>query len=180
MRLRRMTVLPVMVCATILFAQEPLKARIDVLDSCPVTTKGDSSFMPPSKYLQEITTAETFWYGSKELWTHLGSASTWDSERQPANPGVYVNKLVYWRERSDWRAEPEKLRVTARRLDQEAPVVVGSPAHEVFVIGPMPPAMMSGITIPASGCWEITASFRDHKLSFVRKVLIQGKRGASK
>jgi hypothetical protein len=115
-----------------------------------------------------------FWYGSKELWTSLGTAGIWSSERQPAPSEGYTTKLTYWTENFDWRAEPEpSLRVTAHRLDQQAPDIIGAPAHAVFVTGPMPAAMMSGITIPVSGCWEITANYRDHKLSFVREVRVQ-------
>lgn len=152
----------------------PMTARSDALDSCPVTARRDhSSFMPPSQYLQRVTATGTFWYGSEELWIALDTNGIWRSERQP-DPGVYTAKLMYWTENFHWRAEPEpNLRITARRLDQQAPVIIGGPAHAVFVTGPMPAAMMSGITIPVSGCWQITASYRGHNLSFLRKVLVQ-------
>jgi hypothetical protein len=84
---------------------------------------------------------------------------------------VYTTKLVYWRRGFDWRKELEpKLIVTASQFDREGPIVAAEHADAVFVTGPQPAAMMTGIDIPTTGCWEVTAQYRDQKLSFVVSV----------
>ena len=82
----------------------------------------------------------------------------------------YRTKLVYWRRGFDWRKEPEPhLMVTAKRLDRDARSVAAEQAHAVFVPGPRS-AMMTAIDIPTAGCWEVTAHYRGHTLSFVVSV----------
>jgi len=84
--------------------------------------------------------------------------------------GGYRTKLTYWRRGFDWRREPEpELIVIAKRLDREAPSVAAGPAHAVFVTTERP-GMMTGIDLPSIGCWEITAQYSGHRLSFVVSV----------
>ena len=82
----------------------------------------------------------------------------------------YRTKLVYWQRGFDWRSQPEpELVVKARRLDGEEPPVSGEPGKAVFVTSKTP-AIMTAIDIPSAGCWEITASYEGHTLSFVVSV----------
>jgi hypothetical protein len=82
----------------------------------------------------------------------------------------YFTKLVFWRRGFDWRKEPEpKLIITAKRLDGEAPSVAVAHANAVFVTSNKP-AMMTGIDIPTAGCWEITAHYKGHTLTFIVSV----------
>lgn len=138
-------------------------------DSCSVTSSQNPPFLPQSPGFHRPTKGE-FWYGSDQLWILLGNDGTW-SEQAPPDCDGFCTKLTYWSEDFDWRREPHpKLSVTAHRLDHEAPLVMASRAKAVFVTGPLPAAMMVGIDVPASGCWEITAKYRGQKLSFVRSV----------
>lgn len=132
---------------------------------CAATLPSIPRFVPPSPYQQDPPN-EMFWYGSKSLWTLLGIAGTW-----PAHGKVYRTKLVYWRQGFDSRKEvhPELI-VVAKRLDREAPLVRAEHANAVFVTGPMMPAIMTAIDIPSAGCWELTAEYREQRLSFVVSV----------
>jgi hypothetical protein len=137
--------------------------------SCVATISQNPPFMPPSPYSQGAPRG-MFWYGNDELWTLLGTEGTW-SEHPPEGCNGYCTKLTYWARSFDSKSELNpKLTVTARRIDREAPIVVGSEAHAVF-IGHA--AMMTGLDIPTAGCWEITAKYRNQKLSFIRSVRIE-------
>jgi len=78
-------------------------------------------------------------------------------------------KLTHWRRDFDWRKEKPDLTVVAKRLDREAPPVAADPAHAVFVTIERP-GIMTAIDIPSTGCWELTAQYGGHRLSFVISV----------
>jgi hypothetical protein len=156
-----------------LFVSPQIATENKGVENCGVTRSTDTLFVPPSPYLRDTTPPRMFWYGSEQLWTVLDSDATW-SQAPLADYQGFRTKLTYWSTNFDRRTEPEpKLTVTAQRLDHESPVVVGAPAFPVFIRGPMPAAMMTAVDIPASGCWKITAQYRDQKLSFVRSIRIQ-------
>ena len=76
-------------------------------------------------------------------------------------------KLFWWRQGYDWRAEPQPpLTVTGRQIDGSAPPLVASKATNAFAddIGS---AMLVGVDIPTTGCWEITGHLKGAALSFV-------------
>jgi hypothetical protein len=83
--------------------------------------------------------------------------------------GGYVTKLVFWTRAFDWRKEfqPELI-LTAQRLDSDAPSVAVAHANAVFIAHK--PAIMTGIRIPTSGCWEVTAYYGERRLVFVVSV----------
>jgi hypothetical protein len=137
-----------------------------VIVTCATTLEPHPQFVPPSPYQQDAPSGQ-FWYGSDSLWTLLDIPGIWHLHRD----GGYGTKLVYWRRGFDWRKEIDpELTVVATRLDRQTPPVRSDPAHAVFVTGPMPAAMMTGIDIPSAGCWELTAQHRGHKLSFIVSV----------
>jgi hypothetical protein len=142
------------------------RVRKEVAEACPVTKPPAQPFIPPPPYWTDHQ-PDRFWYGTESLWTLLDVPGTW----RVGGRKVCRTKLVYWTQGFDWRREPEpKLTVTARRLDREAPSVAEEHANAVFVTGPQPAAMMTGIDIPSTGCWKLTAQYRDQKLSFVVSV----------
>ena len=141
------------------------RVRTEVPESCPATKPPAPPFIPPPPYWTDHG-PDRFWYGTESLWTLLDVPGTW----RMGGGMVYTTKLVYWRRGFEWRKEPEpKLIVTASRLDREVPLVAVEHANAVFVTGPRA-AMMTGIDIPTTGCWEVTARYRDQKLSFVVSV----------
>lgn len=138
-------------------------------EACPVTKPPAQPFVPPPPYWTNHG-PDQFWYGTESLWTLLGVDGVWHMHSNVSeNKGLYITKLTYWRRGFDWRREPKPaLTANAKRLDREAPIVAADPANAVFVTTDKP-AMMTGIDIPI-GCWEITARYSGHSLSFVVSV----------
>jgi hypothetical protein len=108
-----------------------------------------------------------FWFGTEDLWTALRVNAEWKSSREK----TLSAKLTFWRRGFDWRKETEpKLIVTAKRLDGDAPSVAVADAHAVFIPSRNAAGIMTGISIPTAGCWEITAHYAGHRLTFVVEV----------
>ncbi len=138
--------------------------------ACLTTLPPNPPFSPPAPYDAVSAADGTFWYGTDSLWTQLAQDGVWHLTDNVEKRGGYVTKLVFWRKGFDWRKEPEpELVVTARRLDRNAPSVAVSQANSVFITGNAP-AMMTGIRIPTSGCWEIAGHYRGHNLAFIASV----------
>jgi hypothetical protein len=121
----------------------------------------DSPFNPPSGQ---------FWYGTDSLFTLLNAGGTWRGYHPTSGrPEAYFNKLFFWRLGYDWRSEfSPRLFVSAVRLDQYAPVISADPAASAGLGSSG--SMMTGIDLPAPGCWEITAKYGSDSLSFVVSV----------
>jgi hypothetical protein len=152
-------------------SQQPQdRVRKEVPAACPVTKPPAQPFVPPPPYWTDHG-PEQFWYGTESLWTLLGVRGAWNIQNNVLEgKRGYRTKLTYWRRGFDWRREPEPgLIVIAKRLDREAPPVAAGPAHAVFVTTERP-GMMTGIDIPSTGCWELTAQYGGQKLSFVVSV----------
>jgi hypothetical protein len=133
---------------------------------CPVTTLPDPPFVAPAPH-QPIPAAPDFWYGTEDFWTILRTG-VWRA--LPHTERGYSQKAFFWSKEFNWRKEMRPdLRVTGKRLDGQAPAFAGENAtHAIFGDGTA--AMLTGINIPTTGCWEITGSYRDHELKFVVKV----------
>jgi hypothetical protein len=133
---------------------------------CLTTLPPNPPFVPPEPYLQQTQLNDMFWYGTDALWTSLGINGKWQMHNN-----VLTTKLTFWSRDFDFRKELEpKLIVTGKRLDGDAPSVAVAHANAVFVRGPMPAAMMTGIDIPTAGCWEITAHYKGRALTFIVSV----------
>jgi len=153
-------------------AQQPPSVRQELSESCPVTKPPAKPFIPPPPYWTDPA-PDSFWYGTESLWTDLPVLGMWNVHGNVLEKkGAYRTKLVYWRRGFDWRREPEpELIVIAKRLDPPgATTVAADPAHAVFVTTERS-GMMTGIDIPTTGCWELSAQYNGHKLSFVVSVL---------
>lgn len=133
-------------------------------DSCPITRPQTPRFIPPKPYSEWGPNGE-FWYGTNELWTLLLPDGTWYS--LPKSADGYGNKIALWHEGYSQTEEPEPaITLSAQQLDGEAvvaPSVYGTNAYHPDY-GEF---MMTGITLPTLGCWEITAEYDGSKLSFV-------------
>ena len=136
-------------------------------DACRTTEPPNPPVVPPAPYPPNAPEGR-FWYGTDVLWTMLSVDAKLNDN---LNGKGCVTKLVFWRRGFDWRAEHEPaLTITGRRLDEIHPLVLSSHASAVFITGDTP-AMMTGIRIPTAGCWELTASYAGHTLSFVIEVM---------
>lgn len=145
-------------------SNRPLVAPGGSREACPVTAS-DSAFAPPSPYPATAPYAGEFWYGADALWTMLSVDGTWRA--LPHSDTGYTQKVFWWRDGYDWQTEPEpELTVTGRRLDDSAPPLVASPATNAYHPD-FDSAMLVGVEIPTSGCWEIAGRVEDSELSFV-------------
>jgi hypothetical protein len=65
-----------------------------------------------------------------------------------------------------WRVTPGKLAITGRRLDAQAPPPRASVPDGYGDSG----FQATGVLFPTEGCWEITGSLPNAKLTFVTLV----------
>jgi hypothetical protein len=135
--------------------------------SCPVTRRPAHEFIPPAPYERDDV---AFWLGTEKLWTFLPERAIW--EWAPHQPGheqevqPLTTKIFWMRLGYDSRAEQRPaLKVTGRRLGGPAPPLLVLPPTNAFQ-GPGS-AMLTGVYVPAPGCWEITGEYHGNKLSFV-------------
>ena len=91
-----------------------------------------------------------------EIWTGL-----------PRGPsGGYGQKTFWWSARWPWREElMPVITVTGHRLDGPGSFQAGPPGTNAGADFGM--AMLIGVEIPSTGCWEITGSYRGARLSYV-------------
>jgi hypothetical protein len=136
-------------------------------DICPVTTAPNPPFVPPAPYWPNAPQG-AFWYGTDALWTQLVDKNVWRG--LPRRDKGYFNKLFLWQPGYDVRKEPKPdIIVVLRRLDVEAPPVTSRGGTNAFFDSVW--AMLTGVTFPTEGCWEITAHHDGRLLSFVVSVL---------
>jgi len=117
---------------------------------------------PPDNYGSE-------WYGSADLWTMLDRDGEVWGPWLYASPPALPQKTFWWS--VDWKSadEPEPtIIVTGRRLDGPGSFTFGPGTNASADFGT---AMLVGIDIPSYGCWELTAQFRQSKLSYVVSVV---------
>ena len=154
-------------CVLIVSAFIPKVSAADDTNACAVTTAPNPPFVPPVPY-RAASGPRSFWYGTNELWTQLGNLGVWRS--LPRRGEGYFNKLFLWEEGYDWHKEPEPdIIVILRRLDANVPVVLSRGGTSAHFGGAW--SMLTGVTLPTEGCWEITSYHAGHTLAFV--VLVQ-------
>jgi hypothetical protein len=131
---------------------------------CPVTTPSEQSAALPI----DIEYEGRFWYGTPALWANLPSDGIW--QELPHDDTGYVQKAVFWREDFNAISEPNPaLILTGRRLSGSTLIFTENEAtHGFDETGNF---MLIGVSIPAGGCWEITAEYKAVQLSFVVLVV---------
>jgi hypothetical protein len=134
---------------------------------CPVTVPQNPVFVPPEPYSSTSPFPDYFWYGTNALWTLVPVDGMWSGLGGPPGEYGYGQKVFWWREGYIWNEEPQpQIEVTAERLDAPAPVVhsfVGTNAYASDIGS----AMLTGVTFPAHGCWEVTGQYKKAELTFV-------------
>lgn len=131
--------------------------------SCPVTLAPAVAFTPAG----ERKLDNGFWLGTDKLWIALpASGEIWGWKPRGRNQPDLTAKIFWGSVDFDYhRAEDYDLKVTGRRLDGDAPpLVVDRVTNALFIPHA---AMLTGVYVPAPGCWEITGARRGEKLSFV-------------
>ena len=136
---------------------------------CLTTLPPSPQFVPPKPYPQDAP-AGAFWIGTESLWTSLSADGEWGGLH---NDKGYRQKVFFWVKGYDARREPKpKLIITGRRLDGDSPLLAVAHASNAFVSSnsKLPPAMVTAFEIPTAGCWELTAHYGGHALSFIVSV----------
>jgi len=134
--------------------------------SCPVTRPPAVPFTPPGEHVMGKHD-KGFWLGTEKLWIALPkSGEVWGwGPRAPDAPDLTAK--VFWGSVDfDYRRKKDYvLKVTGRRLDGNAPpLLVDKVTNALFVPHA---AMLTGVYVPAPGCWEITGDYKGRQLSFV-------------
>lgn len=143
-------------------------AQSDAPSSCPTTRPAYPAFVPPGPYPAELPT-QMFWYGTINLWTRLRVDGTWRGV--PPWEGYkrgYRDKLFWWRPGYDGRTEPRPaLTLTGRRLDGPPMAFRADPATNGTAPDLGGSTMLVAPDIPTAGCWELTATYRSERVTFV-------------
>lgn len=133
--------------------------------SCPVTTTPQPQFTTPAPYPLKAPDS-SFWHGDERLWTMLQADGTW--ARLPRNEQGYRQKVFWWYPGFDGRVETRpELKVTGRRLDGSESFATSGPATNAHHADFGGWAILTGIDLPATGCWELTGTYRGHSVTFV-------------
>ena len=137
--------------------------------SCPITIAPAKPFTLPPPY-EVDNSGKSFLIGTEKLWTVVLKTGVWywaprppghENEVQPLTEKTFWGSVNF-----DWKTEyPPELKVTGRRLDGSAPPLLTMTPTNAFP-GPAA-AMLVGVYVPTSGCWEITGEYKGEKLSFV-------------
>lgn len=133
--------------------------------ACPITQPPDPAFTPPEPYPAVAPYGE-FWYGTNELWTMLFPDGRWYA--LPHDEHGYGQKVFLWREGYDMTEENQpQITMSGRRLDDDGQTFVGETGGTNGYHADMGEFMLTGVSVPTAGCWELTAHYRDATLSFV-------------
>jgi hypothetical protein len=147
--------------ATVVFS--PLdSAEQEITRTCRVTQPGDAPFVPFKPY------PGYFYFGTTGLWTSL-PVGPWVG--LPHSEEGYRQKVVWWSQGYYWRENHGQadILISGRRLDAPAPPLLVDPAASGTIIDGRS-AMMSGVTFPTTGCWEIVGQYKGQRLKFVVRL----------
>jgi hypothetical protein len=135
---------------------------------CPVTAPPNPPFVAPAPHTPIPSDLSEFWFGTDDLWTVLRTNGLWHA--LPHNAQGYRQKIFLWSKDYKWTPQPQPSpRISGRRLDGDAPPFVREQGTSSPSVDGAP-AMIMGIDVPATGCWEITSLYRGHELKFVVAV----------
>jgi hypothetical protein len=168
MLLRCLPLICLLSLSQVTLAQQSRSRTLTVPDTCPITKQGDQPFVPPAPYAAKAS-AGSFWFGTDRLWTILRQDGAWAGlpHYTPSDP-TFRQKLFWWRQGYDWRAEPRPhLNVTGRRLDAPAPPLVADRASNGYREQDWWSFMVVGINLPTLGCWEIKGHYGNDEAIFV-------------
>jgi hypothetical protein len=151
---RRLPIVWIAVVGCILVA--PSGRSAGVPGGCPVTAPPNPAYVPPAPHRPNAPLG-MFWYGTDALWILLGV--------EGRDPG----KLFFWSKDYDaWKEPLPEFSITGKRLDGEAPPYLSTYAtNAILGRAPFESAILTGLSLPAAGCWELTAHYRGNALTFV-------------
>jgi hypothetical protein len=130
----------------------------DFLSYGPMTPFDDPEFPKPAP--------GNYWFGTLKLYTQINTdGEVWAG--LPKTDLGYTQKTFWWREGYQPSREPiPQIYVTGERLDGPGSFGFG-PGTNASAGGDFGSAMLVGIDIPTTGCWELTARYYAHSLRYV-------------
>ena len=136
--------------------------------ACPLTAPTETFVAPSPAPERPPQSYRAEWFGTRSLWTLLDrEGEVWAS--LPEGPDGFGQKTFWWSADWDPDAEPEpEISVTGRRLDAPGQFVTDGPGTNAFA--DFGAAMLVGVAIPTTGCWELTGTYRGESLSYVVRV----------
>lgn len=141
-------------------AVSPYTSAITGVADCPVTQPPNPPFIPPSPWPSQPPDTSRYWFGDNGLWVALPTDGIWSQL-------LLGEKFLWWSQEFDvYEDETPDLTMTGRRLGGEAPPFQTSEATNIYHES-IDWAMMSGVELASSGCWELTGQYKGHQLSFV-------------
>lgn len=134
--------------------------------SCPVTRAPAEPFIPPEPYSPVYPYGGYVWYGTPQLWTEIPLDGVW-SQLPYAEGKGYTQKIVFWNESYDWQTEPQPEFVLSGRRLNGAPLSFETDHATNGYHPDLGAFILTGVELPALGCWEITGRYDEAELSFV-------------
>jgi len=155
--------------------QDAWSAQKAVPDSCPMNPRPARPFIPPADYrlfdylAGEDAPKDFFWIGTEKLWTEVAEKMVWEwIPHSPGHEQDLTAKISWYREGYSWSREPvPKIKVTGKRIDGPAPPLMlpqGPATH--IILDDYHGSILTGVYVPAPGCWKITGDYEGDKLSF--------------
>ena len=139
---------------------------------CPVTVP-DGLFHPPAPYLADPPAVyQAQWYGNADLWTMIGAeGEVWHD--LPSSRKGLGQKTWWWSVNFPGGSEESRPRiaVTAVRLDVPGSAPVRLAEQGTNGYADFGSAMLVGVDLPGTGCWQLTGTYKDHTLSYT--VLVE-------
>jgi hypothetical protein len=134
-------------------------------------TKPDQPFVPPAGSSAPPRPPDYYdseWYGNARLWTMLRhQGEIWFA--LPRGPDGFGQKTFWWSAEFNVSHEAQPaISVTGRQLDGAGHFA--SPAPGTNAGADFGSAMLTGVSIPTIGCWQITATYRQASLSYIAWV----------
>ena len=141
-----------------------------VPSSCHLT-KPTQPFLPPAENSAPARPPAYYdaeWYGTGRLWTMLGhGGEAWFD--LPRGADGLGQKTFWWSADFDVNLEPQPaISVAGRQLDGFGRFA--SPPPGTNAAADFGSAMLIGVGVPTTGCWEITATYKHATLSYVAWV----------
>ena len=148
----------------------PLTATAGARAACPVTVPEDSFRAPAPWPAEPPAYYESHWYGTNDLWTMIDvDGAVWLGAAKPG-PG---QKTWWWSTHFKGGSEESTpaIGVTGVNLDEPAPHPVKLGGRATNGAADFGSAMLVGVDFAVPGCWELTASYKGHTLSYT--VLVE-------
>ena len=147
----------------------PTPQTFIALADCPITTVTTPYVARPPYLAEPPEYYRSVWHGNDALWTMLDPrGEVWAG--LPNNAGSLTQKTWWWSRNFEIERERSPaITVTGMRLDAPGSVSAGNPGTHAYA--DFGTAMLVGVDVPATGCWEIRAEYEGAELAYV--VLVE-------